>query len=460
MKQRTYRPHSNKLPERMQELADSLLAPLVKSFLLAELFWEESRRSIVDFKADGSSAAAQEWLRGTQLRAVAESSAATSWTTDLSARGLVGAFRNLGVGLTPPRVSSWPEGNPLRLTSSADLRSWREAAAELVARVRGVLHNAPQLNGHFSLEDYVRGSAGGPGTGRERRGQRILMKINVVRKDGTLLRRARLFEGKVTPEALIDSGLIEDLRMAWDDDPRKVGGLAGSMPVVVASGQGSGLFHELVGHSLEADYVLSGVSPFSGCVYGQKVTNSELTIIDNPDLSFGCGGISVDDEGQIPKPITLIDSGAVAGMLHDRVTATMAGTSPTGNGRREDFRIEPAPRMRNIVVSPGPHSAAALLSGIRRGLYAERLSGGRADLAPGRFTLVVESGRRIEQGTLGEPLRDVLIRGDVLQTLSDIEGVGDDWRVSPEPMFCGKHGVVITGIAGPTVRLGDMEVFS
>ena len=86
--------------------------------------------------------------------------------------------------------------------------------------------------------------------------------------------------------------------------------------------------------------------------------------------------------------------------------------------------------------------------------------GGRADLAPGHFTLVVESGRRIEQGRLREPLRDVLIRGDVLQTLSDIEGVGNDWHVSPEPMFCGKRGVVITGIAGPSVRLGHVEVFS
>ena len=460
MKQRPYRRHPSKLSERLQELADSLLAPLVSSFRLAELFWEEIRRSIVDFKDDCPSSVRQEWLRGAQIRAVGESSAATSWTTDLSAQGLAKAFRNLGVELKPPRVSSWPEDNPLRIISSADLLSWREAAAELVARLRSVLPNAPQLEGHFSCEEYVRGSASGLGAGRERRGQRILMRIDAVRKDGTRLRRARLFEGKVAPEALLDSSLLEDLRMAWDDDPRKVGGLAGSMPVVVASGQGSGLFHELVGHSLEADYVLSGVSPFSGCAYGQKVTSSELTIKDSPNPALGCGGISLDDEGQLPKAITLVDSGLVAGLIHDRVTALMAGTTPTGNGRREDFRIEAAPRMRNIVVSAGPHSPDALLSGIRRGLYAERLAGGRADLAQGHFTLVVESGRRIEQGRLREPLRDVLIRGEVLQTLSDIEGVANDWRVSPEPMFCGKRGVVITGIAGPTVRLGLMEVVS
>ena len=460
MKQRTFRPHSTKLPQRMQELADSLLAPLVRRFLLAELFWEETRRSTVDIKADCSSSVTQEWLRGAQLRAVGENSAATSWTTDLSARGLVRAFRNLGVELKLPRVSSWPEDNQLRITSPAGLLSWREAAAELVARVRGALHGAPQIDGQLSGEDYVRGSSSMPGAGRKRHGHRILMKLKAVRNDGTLLRRAGLFEGKGAPEALLDSGLLEDLRMAWGDDTRKVGGLAGFMPVVVASGQGSGLFHELVGHSLEADYVLSGVSPFSGCAYGQKVTHSDLTITDSPDPAFGCGGLSLDDEGQVPKPITLIDSGAVTGVLHDRATATMAGTSPTGNGRREDFRIEPEPRMRNIVVSSGPDSADALLSGIRCGLYVERLGSGRADLAPGRFTLVVESGRRIEKGALRGPLRDVLIRGDILRTLSEIEGVGSDWRVSPEPMFCGKHGVVITGVAGPTVRLGALEVFS
>ena len=96
--------------------------------------------------------------------------------------------------------------------------------------------------------------------------------------------------------------------------------------------------------------------------------------------------------------------------------------------------------MRNIVVSSGPDSADALLSGIRRGLYVERLGSGRADLAPGRFTLVVESGRRIEKGALREPLRDVLIRGDILRTLSEIEGVGSDWRVSPEPCSAANMG--------------------
>ena len=459
MKKSAYRPRSSKLPERLQELADTLLVPLLRRFLLAELFWEESRRTIVEFNADGSSSAAQEWLRGAQLRVVDETSAATSWTTDLSARGLARLFRNLGVGMTPPRIFSWPEERSLRLTSSANLPSWQEASTELVARLRGVLRNGPQLEAQLSCEDYIRGSAGGPGAGRTRHGQRILMKLNAVR-NGTLLRRARLFEGTVTPDDLMNSGLFQDLRSAWDNDPKKVGGLAGSMPVVVASGQGSGLFHELVGHSLEADYVLSGVSPFSGCEYGQKVTHSDLTITDSPDPAFGCGGLQLDDEGQLPKPITLIDSGAVTGLLHDRATATMKGTSPTGNGRREDFRIEPAPRMRNIVVSPGPNPADALLSGIQRGLYVERLGSGRADLAPGLFTLVVESGRRIEKGKLRETLRDVLIRGDTLQILSDIEGVGSDWRVSPEPMFCGKNGVVITGVAGPTVRLGAMEVFS
>lgn len=454
-----HRPHSGKLPERLQEVVDSLLGPLVGGFLLTECFWQESRRSLVEFHADGASSVAQEWIRGAQLRAVDECSAATSWTTDLSARGLVRAFSHLSGRRPLPRMSAWPEGSRIRLTSAADLLSWREAAAELVAGVRRVLHGATQVRGEFSCEEYVRGSAAGPGLGRERRGRRIVMTIGAVRGDGSVVRRARLFDGGVGPEALSGSGLREDLETKWAQ-ARRVGGLAGWMPVVVASGQGSALFHELVGHSLEADHVLSGLSPFSGCVYGQKVTHGELTIVDSPDVALGGGGFAVDDEGQIPKPITLIDAGALAGLLHDRATATMAGTSPTGNGRREDFRIEAAPRMRNTVVLAGRHSAGALLSGIRRGLYVERLRAGRADLAPGRFTLAVESGRRIERGTLGEPLRDVLIRGDTLQTLAGIEGVGSDWRVSPEPVFCSKHGVVITGVAGPTVRLGDTEVFS
>ena len=210
MKQRTYRPHSRKLTEGMQELADSLLMPLVNRFLLAELFWEETRRTIIDFNADGFSSATHEGIRGAQFRVVDESSAATSWTTDLTARGLLRAFRNLGVAATPRRLSSWPEENKLRVTSSPKLLSWREAAADLMATARRLLHNVPKVEGHFSCDEYVRGSSSGPGEGRERRGQSILVKINAVRKDGTPLRRTRLFQGRhVTPNALMNSGLLK-----------------------------------------------------------------------------------------------------------------------------------------------------------------------------------------------------------------------------------------------------------
>jgi TldD protein len=460
MNERVYRPYSRKLSGRFQEFADSLLVHLVKDTLLAELFWEESHRTIIDFRPDGSSMVVQKWLRGAQLRAVAERSAATSWTTDLSPPGLVRLFAGLKLKKTPKRFAAWPKSKPVSPVSIEDLTKWQDATSQLVERLRQVLIKAPQLQAQFSWDRYLRGSAGKPGEGREQGGERILLKIVVTREDGSSLRRVRLFDAPLAPETLINSGLLKDLKAAWKKESKKRGGFAGSMPVVVAPGQGAILFHELVGHSLEADHVLTGSSPFSACAYGQNVTHPELTIIDSPDPTHGCGGLAWDDEGQIAKTVTLIDSGAVAGLLHDRVTSTMVGISPTGNGRREHFRSEPGPRMRNIVVSPGPHSADALLSGIRRGLYIERLSHGRADLAAGRFSLAVESGRRIKRGKLSEPLRDVLIRGEILQTLSEIPGVGNDWQVSPEPLFCSKNGVVITGVAGPTVRLGRLEVVS
>ena len=174
---------------------------------------------------------------------------------------------------------------------------------------------------------------------------------------------------------------------------------------------------------------------------------------------MGAGAITVNDEGQPTRAITLIDHGRLAGLLHDRVTAAVQGVRPTGNGRRASYRHLSEPRMRNLVVCAGSHDPETLLSGIRRGLYVERADG-RNDLATGRFSLVVSEGRGIVNGRLGPPVRPTVVRGELRAALAAITGVGRDVEVSPEAVACTKRGTVDTGLATPTVRVEHLDVLA
>ena len=64
----------------------------------------------------------------------------------------------------------------------------------------------------------------------------------------------------------------------------------------------------------------------------------------------------------------------------------------------------------------------------------------------------------IENGALGEPLRDVSVNGMMLETLMNIEAVADDFEMD-SPGMCGKSGQSVpTNCGGPHVRVASLVV--
>src|SRR5205085_4881844 len=277
---RSFRPpcsRPRRPPKPVRELVDALLTPLINAYPLAEIFWEARHRSIIERDASGRRTCTQEWVCGAQLRVVGERVSAVSWTTDLTAQGLLRAFAGLGLRLNAPRLPDRVRQLTLKLDDAATLQLRQVAAAELTTRAARRLSDTARVR--VEMDEYLRGSATALGRSRQWRGRQALVSIELPRPDGSLLRRARVLEGTCGPEALRASGLLADVRTAWAQAPHPAGELAGRMPVVVAPGFGAILFHELVGHSLEADHVLGGASPFAHCTYGQQVSHPELTIV-------------------------------------------------------------------------------------------------------------------------------------------------------------------------------------
>ena len=232
----------------------------------------------------------------------------------------------------------------------------------------------------------------------------------------------------------------------------------GEMEVVLAAGSSGILLHEAIGHGMEADFNRKDISIFSDKI-GKKVANDFVTIVDdgtNPNIR---GSINIDDEGNDSQNTVLVGNGVMENYLHDRISARHYKVKPTGNGRRESFRHEPMPRMRNTYMLNGPHTKDDIISSTKKGLYAISFSNGQVNIGGGDFTLYVKSGYLIENGKLTEPVKDINIIGNGPDVLSKITMVANDLKMSEGGWTCGKNGQGVPVSQGlPTIKVSSITV--
>ncbi|MEW6719690.1 MAG: TldD/PmbA family protein [Thermodesulfobacteriota bacterium] len=226
----------------------------------------------------------------------------------------------------------------------------------------------------------------------------------------------------------------------------------GRMPVVVSSEAGGTMVHEAIGHGLEADLALRGMSVYKDRL-GQRIASPLISIADDATLPGKRGSFGIDDEGTPGQKTLVVENGILKGFLHDRLSAMREGVPPTGNGRRESYRRKPIPRMTNTVILPGATPPEEVLSGVDRGLLVVKMGGGQVNTVTGDFMFEVAEGYRIEGGKRGEPVRGATITGNGPEVLSTIDRVGSDLGFGIGT--CGKEGQgVPVGDAQPTLSIG------
>lgn len=223
---------------------------------------------------------------------------------------------------------------------------------------------------------------------------------------------------------------------------------SGAHPAVIGTNIVGVLAHEALGHICEADLTLSG-SALMGKL-GEKVASEKVTIYDTALIPEGFGAIKYDDEGVEGQKTTLIEKGVLVGLMHNRETAAKMNMPPTGNARAQDFRFPPIVRMRSTCFEKGDYSFEELLEGIKFGYYLEAFRGGEANL-DGTFTVGVQSAFEIVKGELGEPVRNVGISGNTLETLKQIDACGKDFELNMGR--CGKGQYMFISDGGPPVRV-------
>jgi len=231
---------------------------------------------------------------------------------------------------------------------------------------------------------------------------------------------------------------------------------AGTYTVVLSSEAGGTLIHESVGHGLEADLNLKGVSVYSGKI-GTRVAGPLITVVDDGTDPGRRGTARIDDEGARTNRTILIAQGVLLGYLSDRKHARKLGIAESGNGRRESFRQLPVCRMTNTMIAPGTSDPEAILASVDDGIFVRKMGGGQVDVVSGNFAFEITECHRIRGGRIAEPLRGATLVGEGPSLMREIDMVG--WDLGYSVGTCGKDGqsAPISG-AQPTLRIPSIVV--
>lgn len=211
------------------------------------------------------------------------------------------------------------------------------------------------------------------------------------------------------------------------------------------------LAHEAIGHTVEADIVMSG--SVAGGKIGREVAGPLITLVDFANSYEGetCPvPVYVDDEGTAAEDAVVIEKGVLKGYLHNKDSANHFHVAPTGNARAYEFSDEPLIRMRNTAILPGEASLEEMIASVDDGYYLIRPSNGQAD-STSEFMFGIVLGYEIKNGKLGRAIKDTTISGvafDVLKTVSMVSG-DMSWMSGG---MCGKKQLIPVGMGGPAIK--------
>jgi PmbA protein len=399
--------------------------------------------------------------RGAAVRVVAEHRVGFAYTTDLSSRGLddlIGQARDNATYATEDEAAGLASapGTPYREISSLvdDNQSSVEAdekvafALALDAATRGadprIRTVEEAVYADSDLEIAIASSTGLSGVYR--------------RTDAWCYTLAIATEDDDT-EVGFDFGLGRGLAgLDAEQIARSAAGRAldvlGARKVpsrrmpVVFDPYTSGQFLGVLGSVLTGEAVQKGRSLFAGRL-GETVASTGLTLVDDGAIPGAPGSSPWDAEGVPAQRTEVIKSGVLSSYLYDVVSGRREGKASTGNASRISFKNPPRPAPTNMRFEPTGQTRETIFSDAGEALLVQDFHGVHSGANPisGDFSVGV-TGRLLENGATGQPVKEVTIAAPMLDILKGVVAVADDLRWLP---FGGSFGGATTLVSEMTV---------
>ena len=177
--------------------------------------------------------------------------------------------------------------------------------------------------------------AGSDGTNVEDRRTQLVLTLLVVGEEGGELQTAyEAIGGFCGFEFLSDERVEQFVRSTVERLSGLLGAIEapmGTKTVVLASEAGGTMIHEAIGHGLESDLAMEGLSCYKGMI-GEKIAGPLINVVDDKTLHFKRGTYAYDDEGTPSERTVLVENGVLKNYLFDRFHAMKYDVPPPATG--------------------------------------------------------------------------------------------------------------------------------
>ena len=200
----------------------------------------------------------------------------------------------------------------------------------------------------------------------------------------------------------------------------------------------SGLIaHEAFGHGVEMDMFVKNRAKAKDFI-GKYVASPLVSMHDGASAVENVASYFFDDDGVLAQDTLIIKDGILQTGISDALSAMQLGTTPTGNGRRQEFTHKAYTRMTNTFFSKGESKLEDMIKSIDYGFYLVNTNNGMEDPKNWQIQCVCEYAREIKNGKFtGKLFTPVVMSGYVLDLLKSISMVSDGFEVLGSG-HCGK----------------------
>lgn len=239
--------------------------------------------------------------------------------------------------------------------------------------------------------------------------------------------------------------------------------------------------HESIGHAVELDRILGSEITYAGGSFltpllpqlGSFQFGSPLVnITADATLEGGLGSYGFDDEGVEAQKFALIERGILKNLLTSRESISEVNEkigkqyfeSSNGTMRCSFANRIPLIRMTNIYMEPGQTDLKDMIESTEDGLLLDTNFSWSIDDLRKNFSFVVEMGREIKNGKVGQIYKNCLYTGITPQFWNSCDAVGTKkyWEQFGTPN-CGKGQpgqIMSVGHAAPPARFRNVKVGS
>ncbi|MDP7668871.1 MAG: metallopeptidase TldD-related protein [Rhodospirillales bacterium] len=174
----------------------------------------------------------------------------------------------------------------------------------------------------------------------------------------------------------------------------------------------------------------------------KAIMPASVTVVDDPLRRRGLRSRPFDGEGVAQRRFEVVRGGVLTTWILDSRSARQIGMQTTGHAAR-GTSSPPSPSTTNLYLEAGDASPAELMADIQAGLYVTEMIGFGVNTLTGDYSRGA-SGFWIENGTLGYPVSEVTVAGNLSEMFMNMRVANDlEFRY---------------GTDSPTLRIDGMTI--